>query len=110
MKPNLAAQGQDLSSFWHVGGGNMLRPTVTLITLLNAEPLVRDALYEKCLSSMQATKDLASDLQSLTTSQASSLCKELQVEWAMSGNNRQALHIECQFSVSYNPYTQLVAG
>ncbi|DBB11399.1 TPA: hypothetical protein ACH3X3_006816 [Trebouxia sp. C0006] len=57
-----------------------------LSALLAAEPPGKRVAYDICLSSMQATKDLAGDLEAVTVKQASAVSTELQDQWTHSSN------------------------
>ena len=60
--------------------------------LLAAEPSGKKVSYEICLSSMQATKDLAGDLEAVTVEQASAVSTELQDQWKQSSNKLYVLN------------------
>lgn len=64
----------------------MSRALQALSALLAAEPTGKRAAYEICLSSMQATKDLAGDLEAVTVKQASAVSMELQDQWKQTSN------------------------
>lgn len=64
----------------------MSRALQALGALLAAEPSGKQVSYESCLSSMQETKDLAGDLETITIEQASAVSTELQDQWKQSSN------------------------
>ena len=63
-----------------------------LSALLAAEPPGKRVAYDICLSSMQATKDLAGDLEAVTVKQASAVSTELQDQWKQSNNKLYVLN------------------
>jgi len=63
-----------------------------LSALIAAEPPGKSVAYETCLSSMQATKDLAGDLEAVTVKQASAVSTELQDQWTQSSNKLYVLN------------------
>lgn len=62
-----------------------------LRALLAAESPVKMVAYEICLSSMQATKDLAGDLEAVTVEQALAVSTELQDQWTQPSNKLYVL-------------------
>ncbi|KAL0020037.1 hypothetical protein WJX77_006418 [Trebouxia sp. C0004] len=82
-----------------------------LDALLAAEPSGKRIAYEICLSSMQATKDLAGDLEAVTVKQASAVSAELQEQWRQPSNKLVMCSLQVAgYVLAEKSFTKNVSG